>query len=209
MSNISIKKAKLHDNLFLLVEFDEHLVNNVTNKIKRESTAPVHQDLVRAFKLLDPHLAFICYEITQDEFIKAIEPNKEAAVIVSLVDPKSKKSRKLNLFNEEEKEPNPEDAFKVTGFSIGGSGDSEGVTLIGRRELPNGKIKNIISPFTKWLDDKYSHGSELAQVIEECKYEIKEFIVNGKQAPDRQQEIDFPGDEDETQPDSDFEPAEY
>lgn len=194
MSNITIKKAKLKDNLFLEVEFDEHLVNNITNKIKRESTAPVHEDMIKAFRLLDPHIALICEEISVEDFERATSEKPEG-IVVSLVT-SGGKSRKLktNLFNEIEAEPLPEEAFTVTGFSMGGNGDSEGCTLIGRKALLSGKIMNLISPFTKW-DDDYRYTSELAEAIEIVKHEILEFIVNGKQAPDRQQEFGFPEDD--------------
>lgn len=194
MSNITIKKAKLKDNLFLEVEFDEHLVNNITNKIKRESTAPVHEDMIKAFRLLDPHIALICEEITVDDFKRATG-DKTEGVVVSMVSPDGTENKlNKNLFNEVDHMPVPEDAFTVTGFTIGGSGDSEGCCLIGRKNLMSGKVMNITSPFTKWEDD-YRYTSELAQAIEMVKHEILEFIIEGKQAPDRQQEFDFPGEE--------------
>lgn len=196
MSNISIKKAKLKDNLFLEVEFDEHLVNNIINKIKRESTAPVHEDMIKAFKILDPHLAMICEEISAEEFDRAVKEKPVITAELIISDKKPGKGKKVDLFGTIELDPLPEDAFKVTGFSIGGSTDSEGCVLIGRKELKSGKVMNMTSPFTKW-DDDYPYTSELSQAIEGCKYEILEFIVNGKQAPDRQQEIEFPGEEDD------------
>lgn len=194
MSNITIKKAKLKDNLFLEVEFDEHLVNNITNKIKRESTAPVHEDMVKAFRLLDPHIALICEEITVEDFERAISEKPEGIVVTMAVPGGKPKKLKTNLFNEVEAEPLPEEAFTVTGFSMGGTGEGEGCTLVGRKQLKIDKIMNLTSPYIKW-DDNYGYTSELAQAIETVKHEILEFITNGKQAPDRQQEFGFPEDD--------------
>jgi hypothetical protein len=43
--------------------------------------------------------------------------------------------------------------LKVTGFTIGGEAEHEGVTLIGRRVLAHNRVLNLISPFTKWEDE--------------------------------------------------------
>lgn len=46
------------------------------------------------------------------------------------------------------------------GFSIGGSGESEGVTLIGTRILPSDKVLNINSPFQRFDSDFYDYESK-------------------------------------------------
>lgn len=79
--------------------------------------------------------------------------------------------------------------IKCTGFSIGGSDEHEGVTLIAYRNLSNGKVLNLIAPFTKW-EDEYKYQSDLygdvAIAMEECVAFIK-----GKHAPAPQLEIQF------------------
>ena len=80
--------------------------------------------------------------------------------------------------------------FTVTGFSIGGSGDNEGVTLIGQKKLSTEKILNITTPFEKWEGSEYSFISELADAIESCKHEVEQYL-NGKMAPPAQQELDL------------------
>jgi hypothetical protein len=81
----------------------------------------------------------------------------------------------------------------VTGYSIGGSDEDEGVVLIGQRGLDNGQVLNLISPFTKWESD-YKGATdlygEIAMVNQECIA-----YINGKHAPNPQLEMDFDEDE--------------
>ena len=64
------------------------------------------------------------------------------------------------------------------GFVIGGSGDSEGVVLLGGRSLTGGYM-NISSPFTKWESD-YDHIGDLGEIIEECKHEVYLYLFENK-----------------------------
>jgi hypothetical protein len=80
------------------------------------------------------------------------------------------------------------------GFSIGGSGDHEGVTLIGSREIEYG-ILNLVSPFVKW-DSSYASIIELSEAIEACKHEVKQYLFEGKHKPEAQQELPFGDDTD-------------
>ena len=91
------------------------------------------------------------------------------------------------------------DGFNVNchGFTIGGSGDHEGVCLVGYRGLDSGKYLNLVSPFTKWSDEEYEYISELGQIIEECKHEVRLYMFEGKYKPEAQQELPFPEAEDE------------
>lgn len=84
-----------------------------------------------------------------------------------------------------------EGAYDITnvfakGFSIGGSGDSEGVTISGSRVLSTGKKININTPFTRWDDEDYGSISELGEIIEACKAEVKLYLFEGKHQPDNQ-----------------------
>lgn len=78
---------------------------------------------------------------------------------------------------------------KVTGFTIGGSDENEGVTLVAQRTLSNGKVLNLVSPFTKWEDD-YKHQSDLYGDVAIAMHECIAFI-NGKHEPSPQLEIQF------------------
>ena len=79
---------------------------------------------------------------------------------------------------------------KITckGFTIGGSGDNEGVTLSGVYVLPNDKTLNITSPFQRFADDfyEYEHMDELMEVLNECENEVHEYLFNGKHEEDNQ-----------------------
>jgi hypothetical protein len=91
------------------------------------------------------------------------------------------------------------DTFDVNckGFIMTGTGDSEGVMLIGYRGLSNGKYLNLNSPSYKWSDE-YEYISELAEIIEECKHEVMLYLFEGKHQPDAQQELPF-GEESESE----------
>lgn len=80
-----------------------------------------------------------------------------------------------------------------TGFSIAGSGDNEGVVLIGQRALENGKVLNLTSPFEKWEDEAGTYGdiNKLSQAIEHCKSEVYAYLFENKHAPDAQLSLEF------------------
>jgi hypothetical protein len=80
-----------------------------------------------------------------------------------------------------------------TGFSIGGSGDHEGVVLIGQRALDSGKVLNLTSPFEKWEDEAGTYGNidDLSLAIEECISEVNAYLFDGKHAPDAQLSLEF------------------
>ncbi len=86
------------------------------------------------------------------------------------------------------------DAVSCNGFSIGGHDEYEGVTLIGRRELANKRVLNLVSPFQKWEDEfaPYKSISDLKAIIEGCKQEVEKYLFEGKHKPDAQQELPFP-----------------
>lgn len=59
VGTITIKKAKIKDDLFLEVEYME-MVKDGENTIKKSSTSPVHNDMKAAFRKLDEHLCRVC-----------------------------------------------------------------------------------------------------------------------------------------------------
>jgi hypothetical protein len=65
--SIEIKKAKIKNRLFLSYEYVAK-ENNVENKIKQDSDAPIHDDLQITFDALIPHLVHIC----EEEVIKSV-----------------------------------------------------------------------------------------------------------------------------------------
>lgn len=146
--NITIKKAKLKDSMFLEVEYEER-VQLGHNDVKKICDAVVHDDMKAAFKKLSNHIENIC-ELSNHSDITA------------------------------------------KGFTIGGSGDHEGVCLFGSSTLDLG-VMNIVTPFVKW-DSDYHGISELGEVIEECKAEVLAYLFESKHQPNAQTSLEFPED---------------
>lgn len=113
----------------------------------------VTNDLKRAFSMLVPHMAFLCEQ-------------KEAENRLSL----------------DELPDNIETILDVTGYTVGGDGDSKGVTVTGKRFLKNSKVLNLNTPFTKFNDEneQYDFQFELEQAIEQCDFEVREYLFNKK-----------------------------
>lgn len=110
-------------------------------------------DLKRAFSMLVPHMAFLCEQ-------------KEAENRLSL----------------DELPDNIETILEVTGYTVGGDGDSKGVTVTGKRFLKSSKVLNLNTPFTKFNDEneQYDFQFELEQAVEQCDFEVREYLFNKK-----------------------------
>lgn len=158
----TIKKASVKSDLFLAFEYDQS-VHTTKNSIKTSSDAPIHDDLREAFDVLIPHFALICEEVSESICRDKIE-NPEAIL----------------------DEDNPLHKYKVAGFSIGGQGDSEGVTVSGSKRLESGQVVNFNTPFVKYEDFKdYPFMSELRTAMDNLKSEVYEYL-EGKQAHPKQ-----------------------
>ncbi|WP_291587245.1 hypothetical protein [Bacteroides sp.] len=123
----------------------------------------VHKDMKAAFDDLIPHLAFLCEQKEAD--------GKESLDELS-----------EDIFS----------TFEVSGYSIGGSDESEGVTLVGKCFLKTKKVLNLIAPFTMFNNEneEYEHAFDLQQAIEACKYEVEQYLTAKKWAV-VQQELPF------------------
>jgi len=189
MANVEIKKAKLKSDMFLEVEYSE-VVEDGTNNVKKECTAAVHDDLKKLFRRLPAHLAMLCEQVKElhDGTGVAVNFDSERPNLL-LCDPEL-------LYRFSERDWNIIDNTTCTGFSIGGSGDSEGVTIYGRRELGNGKVINLVAPFQKWDNDSFNYGntSDLSEIIEAARYEVHQYLFEGKHAPDMQLSLFDEGD---------------
>jgi SpoU rRNA methylase family enzyme len=165
--SIQVKKASIKNSLFLAYEYDQS-INSTKNIIKTSSDAPIHDDLRDAFSALIPHFAFICEEIKETDCKERLESPEE-----------------------ELSEEHPLLKYKVSGFSIGGQGDSEGVTISGSKRLESGSILNLNTPFLKFEDVKdYVFMPELRESIDILKSEVYEYL-EGKQAPSKQPSMNF------------------
>ena len=129
-----------------------------------------HQDLVDAFTMLRSHMAFIC-DLPE--------------------------ARGLTL-HELEDDDDLLEKIKITGMSLGGDGEHEGVTIIGMKILNSGKVLNLVAPFTKFVDENqpYLYGDELCHITDHVSHEVLAY-VEGKYAPSAQQELDFENSSDE------------
>lgn len=158
-----IIKAKITKTHTLEVELIEILDDNTERTATMKCDQLVHEDMNKAFAKLKLHLVKIC-DLYEDS---GITPDK---------------------FNPEEQLTK----FKITSFAIGGEGEHEGVSISGQKELDGGKILNLNSPFTKYSNDDYGYGRELASEIQACVFEVEEYLFNGKYAI---KQLDIPFDE--------------
>ena len=124
-----------------------------TGTVTVEGKNLVTNDLINAFKALVPHMAFLCEQKEAD--------GKEFL---------------------EDMPENIDSILEVTGYTVGGDGDSRGVTLTGKRFLKSNKVLNLNAPFTKFTDENedYAFQFELEHAIESCSYEVNEYIFNKK-----------------------------
>lgn len=172
MENIDIKKAKLTGHLFIEATYKvKDLMEKTSKEITEKNDAPVHEDLSNAFKALHKHLPILC------DYVKATKIKPE-------------------MFGQADHTFDWVVDFEVTGFSIGGSDEHEGVVLIGNKSLKSGKQVNLTSPFIKFNDEEeYRYCGELSSDIYGCIYEVKEYLFNKKRAPKAQLalELEFEG----------------
>lgn len=123
----------------------------------------ITKDLTNAFRNLVPHMTFLCEQREAYRLERMDELPDE-------------------IYNN----------LEVTGYSVGGSDDSEGVTLIGKRFLKSKKVLNLNSPFTMFRNEneEYTYAFELEEAIQECEFEVKQYLFEKKWAI-VQQELPF------------------
>ncbi len=167
MSSIEIKKAKIKNGIFLAYEYVQK-ADDIENKITTSSDAPIHEDLRGAFGRLVPHFALMTEEVNEFDVDGVIRQDEEAECLAK---------------------------FEVTGVTIAGTGDSEGVVISGYKTLESGKVVNFNTPFQKF-EDEYQYSEELYNAVAMVRTEVYEYM-EGKQAPRKEVgSFDF-GDEDE------------
>ena len=159
---IEIKKVSIKNDKYLNVEYIETR-NETRSTIKKESSQIIHKDLVEAFERLDVHLAMLC-EMVDDNLIHSIEDVLTHESLLS--------------------------KLKVTGITIGGVNEHEGVCIVGQRKLRGKKVLNLVTPFTKFEDEHspYKFMSDLSSVIDDCIFESEQYI-QGKCTPSNQLEM--------------------
>lgn len=152
---IKIQNAKIRSRLFLSYAYTAK-ENEVENKIKQDSDAPIHDDLERSFDNLIPHFIIITEESEVTEKIRNVitrDPDEDFIL--------------------------PEDIekkYKVTGISITGSEDNEGVVISGMKFLKTGKSVSFSTPDKKFDDEEYEFSQELYDAVEHLKNEVLEYM---------------------------------
>lgn len=172
---MKIKKAKLK-NRSLEIEYNETktFINPEGEPIesKRELSAKCydicHDSLVAAFDRLRVHVALIAD--LRESF--KVEEAFGTGVHISAFDPEELKN------------------IQITGFVVVGNSDdgSEGAMIICQKMTGTG-VLNITTPTVKFEDPDYAYGSELGEAIDNCIYEVQEYM-DGKVAV-KQLDINF------------------
>lgn len=181
---ILVKKGTIVNYHFLSYEIERKDTDS-TNTIKTKSDAPIHDDMVRAFRKLIPHFALITEEIPEELAKLAIEDPE-----LYLMKPFSQ-AIEPKLYN-----------FNVHEFTVVDKKGMNFVALAGSKSLAS---KDVIG-FSTYLIDldsrDYPFVDQLAELIEELKREVL-LYMDGKQAPKKQLEM-FDEEEDELYNESAF-----
>lgn len=161
---IEILKAAVKSDRLEVTYRESFSEENYSNEVSKKCSQIVHADLKAALEKLKPHLVMICEQPEAEEIQEAgiYDFNVEAL-----------------------------DNYVVRGYSIGGTDESAGVTIIGQKLLKTGMVLNINAPFTKYENEEaYDYAGALAADIEACNYEVKEYLFNEKWGI-KQQEFEF------------------
>ncbi|PPK99030.1 hypothetical protein [Parapedobacter indicus] len=166
----NISKAKINKGGGLDVTYYETIIftdgDGQEVELSRQQTSEgrnlIHDDMQAAFDMLRTHLAIICDQ------------------------PEAKDKTFYELDEDVERLNN----FKVSSYSIGGSGNHEGVSISGNRRLRGGRVLNLNAPFTKYFDenDPYESATELQSLINHCNEEVLEYL-DGKIKPNAQGDL--------------------
>ncbi|MFA6058923.1 MAG: hypothetical protein WC756_12045 [Taibaiella sp.] len=168
MASVEIKKAKIVNKDFCKFSYDESTENNGFQEVDVSSGNIIHDDMRIAFRQLAPHLAFICDEVD------------DSTDLGKAMDSMEKLNESLAIHKTLQK-------YRVTGMTITGSQDSQGVIITGVKKLKTEKIVVFNTPIVKWTDE-YQYSSELRIAIEKVKAEVLEYH-DGKKAPEAQMDL--------------------
>jgi hypothetical protein len=174
--DLRILKAKIKDHTYLEAEYElrEEVLNDngeieysPSSIITLKSNRYVHPDMINAMRFLTPHLAFLC------ELTSPVNEDWDTFETGEIYEDKR--------FSK----------FAVTGISIGGQDEHEGVTIIGRKNLRNKRVLNLTTPFMKFEpgehdSEPYEFNYELSAAVATVVREVIAFIEDGKCALDPQ-----------------------
>lgn len=145
-----IKKAVIKNDR-CNVEFEESTAADL-NKCKKECGAIIHNDLLAALSKLKTHLVVLTEQPEADNVTKSNIDEFDLSLLAN---------------------------YTITGYSLSGSDEDAGATIIGQKLLKSGSVLNLTSPLTKYTDD-YDYAEQLGIDIESCNYEVKEYVFNNK-----------------------------
>lgn len=171
LSPTRITKVKLKGRS-MYVEYDE-TINSETDNIKRDCSGLVHQDLMNAMNGLIPHLALIT-DMREAADLEAYFKKGGTFDMDNMPDDLNHKMLKMH----------------VSGFTIGGDGDSEGIVLIGSKHIGI-KVLNLTTPLMQWEEaEQYKFLNQLQTTMDHILREVKMFLFEGKRAM-KQLDMDF------------------
>ncbi len=187
--NVTITGGHIKDDMFCHYSYSKEVAKGITDKATIKSQRPIHDDMKAAFRKLNPHLAVICEEVHNLE--------------IGDIDKMPVRPENMPL-DEWEKSLEGIDkklyAFVVSGIQYDGSGENEGVILIGKKTLSTGDSVQLTTPKIVWEASSYFFINELRVAARDLADEIM-LYMDGKQAPRAiQTEMEFPveeGEEDE------------
>lgn len=167
--DVEIKQAMLKD------DFCNYKYEVVSGKMKgdtcnRSGASIVHNDLKTVFKKLHVHLALSCEELDKKgikdvDNIPAWDADADIPANLSQLQEISRK-----IFH-----------FSVSSIKTDGTGENEGVTLVGQKRLSTGEYVKLESPRITW-DGEYYFINELRVIVDDIKEEVEKYM-NGKAAP--------------------------
>jgi len=176
--NVTIKKASIRGSLFLSYEFEQN-DGGITNNIKTNCDAAIHDDLRLKFKELTPHFVLICEQVTDEKLIKKAIENPEIYLHDRELAPDQ------TLFN-----------YRVSEFSIFEKKGFQLLSISGAKALQNGNEIYFQTPPIDLDSSDYKFIKELNKTVDELKQEVV-FYMEGKQAEKLQIDMFTDSEEDE------------
>lgn len=149
-----IHKIKIKDGC-AIVDYDEVSEEGKVTEVTKKCPYLVTDDFKNALDRFKAHLAKIC-DLKEAGWISDEDLSYEKETL---------------------------ETIKVTGIVISGSDESEGVVIIGQKEIGS-KVLNLVSPFTKFTDDHepYPHEHQLYEDAIHACYEAELYLFENKVA---------------------------
>lgn len=160
MQNSKFQSLMLKDEAYPVIKYTLPIGDTTT-----KCTPRAHDDLIEAVRELDIHLAILTGQLPMPgdktlfgdliaDYVSEVEIDVSLKAIINNI--------------------------MCSGFTLDSS--SSKVILHGTRSLDNAKTINLTSPEQNFEQDTYEYPyiSELADTIEKCKYELSEYLENGK-----------------------------